>query len=61
VLIVLIDDVGWEAGSPVSPDYGVCDNAFTGEVHWVRIQLGEEDFGHLVPDDVHISHAMMRQ
>ena len=29
-------DVGKEAGSPVSPDYGPDGNAFSGEVNWVQ-------------------------
>jgi len=32
-------DVGVEAGSPVSPDYGPKGNAFNGEVNWVEIDV----------------------
>jgi len=32
-------DVGCEAGSPVSPDYGPRGNAFNGEVNWVEIDV----------------------
>jgi arylsulfatase A-like enzyme len=32
-------DVGMEAGSPVSPDYGPRNNAFTGQVNWVEIDV----------------------
>jgi arylsulfatase len=28
-----------EAGSPVSPDYGPRNNAFTGQVNWVEIDV----------------------
>jgi arylsulfatase len=35
-------DVGMEAGSPVSPDYGPRGNAFTGEVHWVEIDVDKD-------------------
>jgi arylsulfatase A-like enzyme len=35
-------DIGMEAGSPVSPDYGPKDNAFSGEVNWVEIDVDKE-------------------
>ena len=35
-------DVGLEAGSPVSPDYGPRGNAFTGRVNWVEIDVDQE-------------------
>jgi arylsulfatase len=54
-------DIGWESGSPVSPDYGVRDNAFNGEVHWVQIDVGKEDFDHLISPEERLNLAMMRQ
>ena len=35
-------DIGSEAGSPVSEDYGSRDNKFSGDVNWVEIDLGED-------------------
>jgi arylsulfatase len=35
-------DVGVEAGSPVSPDYGPRGNAFSGEVNWVEVDVDKE-------------------
>jgi arylsulfatase len=35
-------DVGSDAGSPVSQDYGAKGNEFSGEVNWVQIDLGED-------------------
>jgi arylsulfatase len=35
-------DIGAEAGSPVSEDYGPRGNGFTGEVNWVEIDVGQE-------------------
>jgi arylsulfatase A-like enzyme len=32
-------EVGCDLGEPVSPDYGARDNAFSGRVHWVRIDV----------------------
>ncbi len=34
-------DVGMDAGSPVSPDYGARANAFNGVVNWVESDVGE--------------------
>ncbi len=41
-------DVGKEAGSPVSPDYGPEHNAFRGEVNWVQIDLEKDDHDHMI-------------
>ena len=41
-------DVGKEAGSPVSPDYGPTGNEFSGEVNWVQIDLEKDDHDHMV-------------
>ncbi|MCA9876388.1 MAG: arylsulfatase, partial [Thermomicrobiales bacterium] len=54
-------DVGREFGSPVSPDYGPRDNAFTGEVDWVQIDLEGESHDHLVSPDAQFQIAMARQ
>jgi hypothetical protein len=32
-------EVGCDLGEPVSPDYGARGNAFSGRVHWVRIDV----------------------
>ncbi len=37
-------DVGRDAGSPVSTDYGVKGNEFSGAVNWVQIDLREGGF-----------------
>ena len=56
-------DVGKENGSTVSPDYGVSDNAFSGEVNWVQIDLGKdaEDADHLISPEERFKVAMARQ
>jgi hypothetical protein len=45
----------------VSPDYGVRDNEFTGEVNWVQIDIGKEDFDHLISPEERLNLALMRQ
>ncbi len=43
-------DVGRDAGSPVSPDYGPKESEFNGTVNWVQIDIDEnaEDLDHLI-------------
>jgi arylsulfatase A-like enzyme len=54
-------DVGKEAGSPVSPDYGPEGNAFSGEVNWVQIDLDKDDHDHLISPEERYRVAMARQ
>jgi arylsulfatase len=54
-------DVGKEAGSPVSPDYGPHGNAFSGEVNWVQIDLEKDDHDHLISPEERFRVAMARQ
>ncbi len=54
-------DVGKEAGSPVSPDYGPTGNEFNGEVNWVQIDLEKDDHDHMVSPEERIKVAMARQ
>ena len=41
-------DVGRDTGSPASPDYGPAGNAFTGEIAWVQIDIGDDGHDHLI-------------
>ncbi len=54
-------DVGKEAGSPVSPDYGPEGNAFSGKVNWVQIDLEKDDHDHLISPEERFKVAMARQ
>jgi arylsulfatase A-like enzyme len=54
-------DVGKEAGSPVSPDYGPTGNEFTGDVNWVQIDLEKDDHDHLISPEERFKIAMARQ
>jgi len=54
-------DVGKEAGSPVSPDYGPKGNEFSGEVNWVQIDLEKDDHDHLISPEERFKVAMARQ
>jgi hypothetical protein len=45
----------------VSPDYGVRDNEFTGEINWVQIDIRQTDFDHLFSREERLNLALMRQ
>jgi arylsulfatase A-like enzyme len=56
-------DVGYEGGALVAEDYGPHDNAFSGDVNWVQIDLGEDakDMDHLITPEERLRIAMARQ
>ncbi len=54
-------DVGGDTGSPASPDYGSRGNTFTGEIHWVQIDIGTDDLDHLISPEERFRVAMARQ
>jgi arylsulfatase A-like enzyme len=54
-------DVGKGTGSAVSPDYDPKDNAFTGEVNWVQIDLEQDSHDHLISPEDRFKVAMARQ
>jgi arylsulfatase A-like enzyme len=56
-------DVGFQAGSPSSTDYGPRDNKFSGEVNWVEIDVGKdaENLDHLITPEQRLSVAMAHQ
>ncbi|MFN8663645.1 MAG: arylsulfatase [Thermomicrobiales bacterium] len=54
-------DVGRDFGSPVSPEYGPEDNAFSGDVAWVQIDLGNDGHDHLIAPEERLQVAMARQ
>jgi arylsulfatase A-like enzyme len=54
-------DVGRDTGSPASPDYGPTGNQFSGEIHWVEIELGEDDHNHLITPEQLFNRALARE
>jgi arylsulfatase len=54
-------DVGSDTGSPASPDYGPTGNKFSGEIHWVQIDIGIDDHDHLISQEERFNLAMARQ
>ncbi len=54
-------DVGMDLASPVSEEYASGDNAFTGKIDFVRIDIGDDDVSHLQDPEVLAAIAMSRQ
>ncbi|HTZ64017.1 MAG TPA: arylsulfatase [Solirubrobacteraceae bacterium] len=56
-------DIGRDAASPVSDDYGPGSCTFSGRVRWVQIDLGEDarDADHLITAEERLRLAMARQ
>ena len=42
-------------------DYGPTGNAFSGEIHWVQIDIGSDDHDHLISPEERFKLAMARQ
>jgi arylsulfatase A-like enzyme len=56
-------DVGFQAGSPSSTDYGPKGNRFSGEVNWVEIDIGKDavNLDHLIAPEQRYRVAMGTQ
>ncbi|MEK8228681.1 hypothetical protein NKG05_25795 [Oerskovia sp. M15] len=54
-------DVGYESGTAVSPDYSPQSSRFTGKIHWVQIDLGDDDNDHFIDPEERLRIAMARQ
>jgi hypothetical protein len=49
------------AGSRVSPDYTAATSRFTGRIHWVQLDLGDDDHGHFLDPEERFRIAIARQ
>jgi hypothetical protein len=56
-------EVGCDLGEPVSPDYGPRDNAFSGKVKWVQIDIdaAAKDADHRIGAEDRFMIAVARQ
>jgi arylsulfatase len=56
-------DVGFQAGSPTTDDYGERGTKFTGDVNWVEIDVGKDaiNLDHLITPEDRLRLAMARQ
>jgi arylsulfatase len=53
-------DVGRESGTPVTTDYSRERSVFSGQVHWVQIDLGKDDHDHLISPAERLHLVMAR-
>jgi arylsulfatase A-like enzyme len=54
-------DIGYESGTPVSPDYTTQDSRFNGKINWVQIDLSKDTHDHLISPEERLRIAMARQ
>ena len=55
-------DVGGDLALPVTDDYPEGEkNKFQGKIHWVRIDLEDDDVSHLEPEELKYQRIMARQ
>jgi arylsulfatase len=54
-------DIGYESGTPVSPDYTAESSRFTGKINWVQIDAGKDDHDHFIDPEERLRVAMARQ
>jgi hypothetical protein len=56
-------EVGCDVGEPVSPDYGPRDNAFSGKINWVQIDIdaAAKDADHMIGAEERFKVVMARQ
>ena len=54
-------DIGYESGSLVIPDYPARSGHFTGTIHWVHLDTGQDNFNHLIKPEERLRVAMTRQ
>lgn len=54
-------DIGYESGTTVSPDYSSHGSRFTGRLHWVQLDTGDDDHDHHIDPEERLRVAISRQ
>jgi arylsulfatase len=54
-------DVGSEGSSTVTPEYTAATSKFNGTIHWVQLDIGDDDHDHLITPEERLKVAMARQ
>jgi Sulfatase len=54
-------DIGHETGTTVTPAYTAATSRFTGRIHWVQVDLGDDDHDHLIDPEERLRVALARQ
>jgi arylsulfatase len=54
-------DIGYESGTPVTPDYSTHTSKFNGKIHWVQLDAGVDDHDHFIDPEERFRIAVARQ
>ena len=54
-------DIGYESGTTVTDAYSTATSRFTGKIHWVQLDLGDDDHDHFIEPEERFRIAMARQ
>ncbi|CAD0232645.1 MULTISPECIES: arylsulfatase [Planktothrix] len=54
-------DVGYESGTPVTPDYNLKSSRFNGKITWVQIDVGTDNHDHFIKPEDRLKIMMARQ
>jgi arylsulfatase len=54
-------DIGYESGTTVTPDYDAQGSRFTGKIHWVQLDTGDDDHDHFISAEERLRVAVARQ
>ncbi|MBE9144361.1 arylsulfatase [Planktothrix mougeotii] len=54
-------DIGYESGTPVSPDYTFHSSRFRGKIDWVQLDVGTDNHDHLINPEDQLKIIMARQ
>ena len=54
-------DIGYESGTTVSADYTARESRFSGRIHWVQLDVGEDDHDHFIDPEERMRIALARQ
>ncbi|SEP00337.1 arylsulfatase [Niastella yeongjuensis] len=47
--------------NPASPEYGSTGNKFNGDIHWVKLEVGDDSHDHLISAEDRLNMAMAKQ
>lgn len=54
-------DIGYESGTTVSADYTARGSRFSGRIHWVQLDVGDDDHDHYIDPEERMRIALARQ
>jgi arylsulfatase len=54
-------DIGYESGTTVTADYTAQASRFTGKIHWVQLDVGDDDHDHYIDPEERLRITLARQ